>query len=107
MLMALTFELAAFTVRQEDEAALVAERAEMIQALQRAFPAALAAWLTRQDDGSWLDVILWRTRQDAEEAARDIHRVPEAKAWFRHIAESRGVRHVEVADERLFALQRV
>ena len=30
--MALTFELAAFTVRQEDEAALLAERAEMIQA---------------------------------------------------------------------------
>jgi hypothetical protein len=105
--MALTFELAAFTVRPEDEAALVAERAEMIQALQRAFPAALAAWLTRQDDGSWLDVILWRSRQDAEEAARNIHSVPEAKAWFRHIAESGGLRHVEVADERLFALQRI
>ena len=105
--MALTFELAEFTVRQEDEAALLAERADMIQALKRAFPAALAAWLTRQDDGSWLDVILWHTRQDAEEAARDIHRVPEAKAWFRQIAESRGVRHVEVADERLFALQRI
>jgi hypothetical protein len=104
--MALTFELAAFTVRQEDEAALVAERAEMIEALQRAFPAALAAWLTRQEDGSWLDVILWRSREDAEDAARDIDGVPEAKAWFRHIAESRGLRHVEVVDERLFALQR-
>jgi hypothetical protein len=62
--MALRFELAAFTVRTEDEAALVAERGEMIHALQRAFPAALAAWLTRQDDGSWLDVILWRSRQE-------------------------------------------
>jgi hypothetical protein len=105
--MALTFELAAFTVRQEDEAALLAERAEMIQALQRAFPAALAAWLTRQDDGSWLDVILWRSRQDAEEAARNIDRVPEAKAWFRHIAESRGLRHVEVTDEHLFTLKHI
>jgi hypothetical protein len=105
--MSLTFELAAFTVRQENEAALLAERAEMIAALQRAFPAALAAWLTRQDDGSWLDVVLWRSREDAEEAARNVHRVPEAKAWFRHIAESRGLRHVEVADERLFALRRI
>jgi hypothetical protein len=105
--MSLTFELAAFTVRQENEAALVAERAEMIAALQRAFPAALAAWLTRQDDGSWLDVVLWRSREDAEEAARNVHSVPEAKAWFRHIAESRGLRHVEVADERLFALRRM
>jgi hypothetical protein len=42
----------------------------------------------------------------AEDAARNIGGVPEAKAWFRHIAESRGLRHVEVADERLFALQR-
>jgi hypothetical protein len=105
-LMALTFELAAFTVRPEDEAALVAERAEMIEALQRAFPAALAAWLTKQDDGSWLDVILWRSREDADEAARDIDGVPEATAWFRHISESRGLRHVEVVDERLFGLRR-
>jgi hypothetical protein len=103
--MALTLELAAFTVRQEDEAALVAERAAMIEALQRAFPGALAAWLTRQDDGSWLDVILWRSREDAEDAANRIDGVPEAKAWFRHIAESRGLRHVEVVDERLFALR--
>jgi hypothetical protein len=102
---ALTFELAAFTVREGEEAALLAERAEMIEALQRAFPAALAAWLTRQDDGSWLDVILWRSREDADEAARNIESVPEAKAWFRHIAESQGLRHVEVADERLFALK--
>jgi hypothetical protein len=34
----------------------------------------------RQDDGSWLDVILWRSREEAEEA----------------------VRRVEVVDERLF-----
>ena len=105
--MALTFELASFTVGKADEAELLAERAEMIDALQRAFPAALAAWLTRQDDGSWLDVILWRSREEAEEAARRIHEVPEAKAWFRHIAESHGVRHVEVVDEHLFALRRV
>ena len=98
----MTFELASFTVRPEDEAALLAERGQMIEALQRTFPAALAAWLTKQDDGSWLDVILWRSREEAEEAARRIDEVPEARAWFRHVAESHGIRHVEVADERLF-----
>jgi hypothetical protein len=97
-----TFELASFTVRPEDEAALLAERGQMIEALQRAFPAALAAWLAKQDDGSWLDVILWRSREEAEKAARRIAEVPEARAWFAHIAESRGIRHVEVVDERLF-----
>jgi hypothetical protein len=93
----LTFEFAAFTVREGHEDALLASRPGMIQALQRAFPGALQAWLTREDDGSWLDVILWRSREEAEEAARRVNEVPEARAWFEHIDESRGLRHVEVA----------
>jgi hypothetical protein len=103
--MTITIELAAFTVREGAESALLAERAEMVAALRRAFPAALAAWLTKQDDGSWLDVILWHSRREAEEAARRINEVPEAKHWFRHIAESKGLRHVEVAHEELFELR--
>jgi hypothetical protein len=43
----MTFELAPFNVGEGEEAALVAERLEMIAALRRAFPAALAAWLPR------------------------------------------------------------
>jgi hypothetical protein len=101
----LTLELAAFTVREGAEAELLAERPEMVAALRQAFPGALAAWLAKQDDGSWLDVILWRSRQEAEEAARRIDEVPEAKRWFRHIAESKGLRHVEVAHEALFELR--
>jgi hypothetical protein len=103
--MALTLELATFTVREGAEAALLAERSEMLAALRQAFPAALAAWLTRQSDGSWLDVILWRSRPEAEEAVQRIDQVPEAKRWFRHIAESKGLRHVEVAHEELFELR--
>ena len=103
--MTLTLELAQFAVREEDEAALLAERPEMIRALQRTFPGALAAWLTKQQDGTWLDVILWRTRDEAEDAAARIDSVPEAKSWFRHISQSMGVRHVEVAHEELFALE--
>jgi pyrroloquinoline quinone (PQQ) biosynthesis protein C len=74
----------------------------MVAALRRAFPGALAAWLTKQDDGSWLDIVLWRTREEAEDAARRIHEGPEAREWFRHIAESHGLQHVEIADQRLF-----
>jgi hypothetical protein len=104
--MALTFELAHFAVHARDEEALLAERAAMVRALQEAFPDALAAWLTRQDDGSWLDVILWRSREAAEEAARRVDEVADARSWFRHIASSHGVRHVEVVHEELFALDR-
>ena len=96
------FELAHFTVRDGEEEALIAERAEMLGALRRAFPAARAAWLTKQDDGSWLDVILWSSREAAEEAARRIDELPEALAWFRHIAESHGVRHVDIVHEAIF-----
>lgn len=103
--MTLTLELAAFTVLEGSERALLEERPEMLAALRKAFPAALAAWLTKQDDGSWLDVILWRSRQEAEEAARRIEQVPAAKRWFRHIADSKGLRHVEVAHEELFELR--
>jgi hypothetical protein len=104
--MALTFELATFTVRDGEEASLVAERPQMIAALGRAFPGLLGAWLARRDDGSWIDVILWQSREEAERAAKDVDGVPAAKAWFRHIAESHGLQHVEVAHEELFELAR-
>jgi hypothetical protein len=104
--MALTFELAMFTVREGEEASLVAGRPEMIAALRRAFPGLLGAWLGKRDDGSWVDVILWHSREDAEHAAEQVDTVPAAKAWFRHIAESHGLEHVEVAHEELFELFR-
>jgi hypothetical protein len=103
--MALTFELAQFTVRKGEEAPLLAERPEMLRALHQAFPAALAARLTKQDDGPWLDVILWRSREDAEEAAQRIDSLPEA-LLVPHIAESHGLHHVKVVHEQLFAYER-
>ncbi|MEV0162523.1 antibiotic biosynthesis monooxygenase [Nonomuraea fuscirosea] len=93
---AMTIELARFRVREGAEDRLVAERPEMVAALRRRFPGCLAAYLTRGDDGEWLDVILWRSRAEAEESAREVNSVPEVAAWFRHIAESGGLRHVEV-----------
>jgi predicted dithiol-disulfide oxidoreductase (DUF899 family) len=63
------FELAQFIVRDGEDEALIAERAAMLRALRRAlrraFPAARAAWLTNQDDDSWLDLILYSSREDA------------------------------------------
>jgi hypothetical protein len=99
---ALTFELASFRVAPDKEASLVKERPAMVGALRRTFPGALGAWLTRQDDGSWMDIVLWRSREEAEDAARRIAEIPEAEAWFRHIDESYGLRHVEVVEGELF-----
>jgi hypothetical protein len=101
-----SLEIAAFTVRPGQEDALLRGRPEMVAALQRAFPGALAAWLTREDDGTWLDIILWRSREEAEEAAREIDRVPAVRDWLGHVAEAKGLRHLEVAHEALWALRR-
>ena len=94
--MSQVFELAAFTVREGHQHALLAERNGMITALGCAFPGLMSAWLTQRDDGSWLDVILWRGRAQAEHAAVHVTEVPEAAAWFTHIDQSRGIEHLEV-----------
>ena len=92
----MAMEFARFTVREGAEAKLIADRPAMLAALRKRFPACLAAYLTRADDGWWVDVLLWRTRAAAEEAAQLINTVPECAAWFEHIAESGGLRHAEV-----------
>lgn len=93
-----TIELARFRVEDAAADRLVAERPAMVEAMRRRFPGCLAAYLTREDDGGWLDVVLWRSRAEAEEAAGSIDTVPECAAWFRHISASSGLRHVEVVD---------
>jgi quinol monooxygenase YgiN len=96
--MTMTIELARFKVDDSAVEQLVAERPAMVEAMRRRFPGCLAAYLTREDDGGWLDVVVWRSRAEAEEAARSIDSVPECAAWFRHISASQGLRHVEVVD---------
>lgn len=96
--MTMAMELARFTIHEDAEEPLLAERPAMIDALRRRFPACLAAFLTKEEDGGWLDVLLWRDRASAEEAARLVDTVPECREWFRHIAKSGGLRHVEVKD---------
>lgn len=92
----LAIELATFSVPAESEELLVSERPAMIAALKRRFPACRAAFLTKRDDGTWLDVLVWSSRDEALEAARDIETVPECAHWFGHISSSGGLRHVDV-----------
>ena len=90
------FEHAAFTVHDGHEQALLDERPVMIAALRRAFPGLVSSWLTRRNDGTWLDVVLWRSLEEAEYSARHVTEVPEAVAWFGHISESHGIEHLAI-----------
>jgi quinol monooxygenase YgiN len=93
----MVIELARFRIHEGAEEALLAERPGMIKALRERFPGCLAAYLTKEN-GGWLDVVLWRSRDDTEEAARQITSVPACAEWLRHIQGSSTVQHVEVRD---------
>jgi hypothetical protein len=90
------FEQASFTVRDGHARALLDERQAMISALRRAFPGLVSSWLTRREDGSWLDVILWEDREAAEYSAKHVTEIPEAVAWFSHIDKPLGIEHLKV-----------
>jgi hypothetical protein len=61
-------EFTMFQGSEETVPQLLAERPAMVDALRRTFPACLAAYLTREDDGTRVDVLLWRSRAEALEA---------------------------------------
>jgi hypothetical protein len=94
----MTVEFARFTVRPGAEDRLVADRPAMLAALRARFPDCLAAYLTREDDGTWVDVVVWRTPAAAAESARLITTIPECAAWLEHIAASDGLRHATLLD---------
>lgn len=91
-------ELARFRVVAGAEDALLAERAGVVEAMRNRFPGLLAAYLVREDDGGWLDVVLWTDREAAESAAAHIMEVREFAHWARLMESSDGVRHAEVYD---------
>ena len=91
-------ELAQFTVRPGAEEQFVADRPAMLAALRERFPGLLAAYLTREPDGGWLDVLIWRTPEEAAESARLIATIPACAAWLAHIAKSSALRHTEIVD---------
>jgi len=96
--MATTVELVRFTVTPGQEEAFLTARPAAVEALST-MPGLLSATLARTDDGEWLDVVLWRSREEALAAAEafEAGRLPEAAmAWASLIAEVRSMTHADV-----------
>lgn len=91
-------EIARFTVKTGAEAAMLAERPAMVRELRKRFPAHQDAYLTKLDDGSWMDVVLWSDRAQAEAAAEGVYAYPEIAAWFRHTDRVIGFEYADVHD---------
>lgn len=93
----MVLEIARFAVVPEKVSDLLAGRDAAVNAMRRAFPGLVDAHLGRLDERTWIDVWLWTDMASAKAAADGAFGVPEAAAWFRHIAEVISMEHAEVA----------
>jgi heme-degrading monooxygenase HmoA len=94
--MAQAIEMVRFTVKPGEEEALVAERSGMLEALTAEYPGLVSARLARADETTWLDLIVWESRERALAAAEGAPRIPACAAWFGHFAEVLGMEHADV-----------
>lgn len=89
-------ELVHFDVAPEQRDELLSLRPGAIDALRSAYPGLLDARLAELDDGTWMDVVRWRSREEAEAAAAGMPELEAARAWVSLIAEVRDMRHAAV-----------
>jgi quinol monooxygenase YgiN len=82
-----TIEMVRFTVRPGAEEALVSERPAMVEAVRAEFPGMLSARLAKLDETTWLEHIVWTSRETARKATEKAHDIPAVAAWLSHIAE--------------------
>jgi len=79
-------ELARFRVDAEAEADFLATRPAMVKAVRERVPGLKEISLVRLDDDTWVDVVTWASRADAQRGAELAAALPEAQAWLRYVA---------------------
>jgi hypothetical protein len=94
-----TMEIVHFTVTAEAEAALLAGRGQMIAAVRAAHPGLLDARLVDLGDGRWMDLVRWRSAEEAHAAAADFPNIAAAGVWAANIAEVTSMGHGLVRHE--------
>ncbi|MDI6103365.1 antibiotic biosynthesis monooxygenase [Actinoplanes sp. NEAU-A12] len=92
----MAMELARFTVDPRDVAAMLAARPAMLAALRERFSGFESLRLVRLDERTWLDVVIWASRADADAAAATIGDVPECRSAFAFIKEVVSMEHGEI-----------
>jgi hypothetical protein len=92
-----TLELVRFTVDPARREEFLRLRPAAIDALRAAYPGLLEARLAEQDDGSFIDVLWWSSREEAEAAAAAFPEIPAARDWAATISEVQEMRHATLA----------
>jgi hypothetical protein len=81
------YEVVRSRIRTGSEERMLELRPRMIAAVRSRFPELQDAHLIQLDDGSWLDVVRWGSRESAERAAAAMQDIPEAAAMMELIEE--------------------
>ena len=92
------YEVVRSRVRAGCEQEMLALRPEMVAAVRKRFPDLLEARLVRMDDGTWLDIVRWRSREAAEQAAAAFAEVPEARQMAALVEEVLAFDHGVLAE---------
>lgn len=94
--MAQAIEMVRFTVKPGEEEALMDERPGMLEALTAKYPGLVSAHLAKTDETTWLDVLVWESREEALDAAEGAPNIPKCEAWFGRFAKILGTEHADV-----------
>jgi heme-degrading monooxygenase HmoA len=85
-------EVVLFTVREGERDAFLAKRPAVL-ALLSGFEGFVDARLAEYEDGTWIDVVQWRSLEAAKAAAETFMEHEAARDWGQHIDEVRDFRH--------------
>ena len=88
-----TYEIVRSRLRPGAEEEMLRLRPRMIAAVRGRFPELIDARLVKLDDGTWLDMVRWRSREAAERAATAFGEIPEARAMGDLIEEVLSFEH--------------
>ena len=91
--MSAVYEVVHSRVRSEAQEEMLALRPAMIDAVRARCPGMLDAQLVHLDDGTWLDIVTWSSREAAERAAAQFGSIPEAVAMSRLVDEVLSFQH--------------
>jgi quinol monooxygenase YgiN len=98
--MAETVEIVRFTVDPDRREEFLWLRPAAINALRSAHGGLIEAWLVEQDDGTFIDLVHWRSREEAVAAAAAFPQIQAAQEWLSTIAEVNDMVHATLVDAR-------
>ena len=92
-----SLEVVLFTVKDGEREAFLAKRPAAMAALAT-YDGFVDARLAEYEDGTWIDVVQWRSLEEAKAAAETFLEHEAARDWGQHIDEVRDFRHAALHD---------